>query len=81
MFVLNRDQEEDMETDLIFRGFENLKEVEHIVYHSDDPEAVNTPQDPKRVVPYKKAAGKIEKERYTTVLEKNSWHVIRFEYE
>lgn len=81
VFVLNRDQEEDMETDLIFRGFENLKEVEHIVYHSDDPEAVNTPQDPKRVVPYKKAAGKIEKERYTTVLEKNSWHVIRFEYE
>lgn len=80
VFLLNRDTEEAVETVISFRGFDKLKEIEHIAYYNEDLEAVNTPQAPDNVVPIKKPAGTVERETYTTVLEKCSWHVIRFAY-
>ena len=80
LFVLNRDMENAVETDMIFRGFKGLKEVEHIVYHNEDLEAVNTAEQPDKVIPHRAPAGNVEGKTYTAILEKSSWHVIRFEF-
>lgn len=80
LFVLNRDLEQDLEAELVLRGFEELTEIDHVVYKNDDLEAVNSAEHPEQVVPEKGTPGTMENGVYRNVLEKCSWHMIRFSY-
>lgn len=77
IFALNRDTEEDAELTCDLRAFEGLKVAEHIVLHNDDVKAVNTETDPDRVKPVQGDAGTLDSGKYTVVLPKLSWNVIR----
>ncbi len=81
VFLLNRDVEQDVELELSLSGFGAVRELEHVAYECDDLEAVNSAEEPEHVVPHRKEAGKLENGRYTTVLGKGSWHMIRFAYD
>ena len=77
IFALNRDMEEDAELTCDLRAFEGFRAAEHIVLHNDDVKAVNTEADPDRVSPCAGDAGKTDGGKYTVVLPRLSWNVIR----
>ena len=77
IFALNRDMEEDAELTCDLRAFEGFKVTEHIVLHHDDVKAVNTETNPGCVAPANGDAGKLDGGKYTVVLPKLSWNVIR----
>lgn len=79
LFLLNRDMNDGLVTDIVLRGFQDMEELEHIVYCCQDLEVVNTANEPDKVVPCKKAPGSFDNGIYRTELERCSWHMIRFQ--
>ncbi len=73
VFAVNRNLEEDMELDVTFENFGELKLSEHIELYSDDLETVNT-EDCERVSPANvEIADKIK-------LKKHSWNMLVYKY-
>ncbi len=74
VFAVNRSLEENIPLSVNIHGYGPLKKIGHTVLVSEDLKAVNTADDPFRVVPQEIPA---EEE---TVLPRQSWNVIRFQY-
>jgi alpha-N-arabinofuranosidase len=78
IFVLNCDQNEDLEMDLDFRSFGSVVPLEHVVLDGPDPAAANSFAEPGRVKPRKVAIGGNGATRLKVVLPKLSWNMLRF---
>lgn len=82
IFAVNRSLEEAMDLDIDIRSFGKLRLIEHIVLESpDDVMAVNTKDQPNRVVPHTRGQSKIDGGHVHAHLTKASWNVIRLQIE
>ena len=74
VLAVNRSLTEDAEAEVELGGLGALRKTRHIVLQCADLKAVNTADDPERVLPREKRPGE------KTVLEKHSWNVICYKY-
>ena len=77
IFAVNKSLDEDLEISCDFRQFESYKIVEHIIMTNDDLKAVNTENDPNRVVPVTGNASRLDNGLATLLFGKHSWNVVR----
>jgi alpha-N-arabinofuranosidase len=77
IFVLNCDQNEEVEMDLDFRSFGSVAPLEHVVLDGSDPAAANSFEEPERVKPRNVAIDGQEVMRLNVVLPKLSWNMLR----
>ena len=66
-----------MEVSCDFRQYADYQVVEHIVLTHNDLKAVNTEVNPNNVIPRIGGNSKMDDGRFTTILNKQSWNVIR----
>ena len=83
VFAINRDPDGESITltgDVrSFGGATHATEASHTVLaHPDDPFAINTADDPTRVVPQTGASVRIEGGKFSVELAPLSWNVLRF---
>ena len=74
LLAVNRSLTEDAETLVELGGLGPLRKTRHILLDCDDLKAVNTADDPRRVLPRELILGE------ATVLPRHSWNVICWEY-
>ncbi|HEY5821739.1 MAG TPA: alpha-N-arabinofuranosidase [Propionibacteriaceae bacterium] len=76
VFAVNRSRTETLDLTADLAGFRDVRLVEHLMIHDDDPHAVNTEAEPDRVVP---RTGKAELTDgvLTASLPPVSWHCLR----
>ena len=77
LFMVNRDQAEDVQLSADLRAFGKLKIDEHILLHHDDVHAVNTEAHPDEVAPTKGPGGVMDGGHLTMTLPALSWNVVR----
>lgn len=77
IFAVNKDLEEDMELTCDLRQYADYQVCEHIILTHNDLKAENTEQNPNNVIPYVGGNSKMDAGRFTAVLLKQSWNVIR----
>lgn len=77
IFAVNRSLTEDLEVGCDLRQFAGYTEECHVVLEDDDLKAVNTQQQPDRIIPQNLAPSGIENGRLKTVFGKHSWHMLR----
>lgn len=78
IFVLNCDQQDDVEFKAELSHFGNVTLMQHIVLDGADLEAINTFENPENVVPREIPVQAEEAKSLTTVLPKLSWNVLRY---
>ena len=59
------------------RQFQDYQVVALIILTNDDMKAVNTQENPDRVIPTTGNASHMEKGHFSTVFGKHSWNVVR----
>jgi alpha-N-arabinofuranosidase len=78
LFLVNRDQREELTVDLDLRGVPGLTAAaEHVAIHDADPDAVNTADQPDRVVPRRLDPPSLAGGRATVTLPALSWNMLR----
>ena len=77
VFCVNRSQNDQLEVQGTLDGFGQCGLVEHLVLSHDDAKATNTREHPTRVVPHNVAGTRVEGERFSSVLPRLSWNVVR----
>lgn len=78
LFLVNRDQEDDVVLEGDLRQFKGMRVEEHIVLTDDDPKATNTAENPERITPRDGDGATIDADgRLQARLSKLSWNVIR----
>ncbi|MBR2354628.1 MAG: alpha-N-arabinofuranosidase [Clostridia bacterium] len=77
VFAVNKSEEESMELSCDLRQYADYTVAEHLVLENSDRYAVNTEEDPFRVVPQTGGISKNDKGNFTAVLNPLSWNVIR----
>lgn len=78
VFILNCDQNDDVELNLDLRSFGRMEPVEHILMNGPDLNAKNTFSEPEKVVPRRLNMERYDGKVLTIVLPKLSWNVLRF---
>ncbi len=79
VFVLNCDQQEDVEFSLDMRSFDSLHLVEHLVIDGPDLYGKNTFEEPDKVIPRNTKISADLSGVLKVMLPKLSWNVLRFE--
>ena len=77
VFAVNKDLEEDMDVTLELRQFADYHIEEHVVLHDEDLFAVNTEENPNRIVPMASQDSAVENGILTATLKHKSWNMIR----
>jgi alpha-L-arabinofuranosidase len=77
VFVVNRSETDEITCEIPLTGFGDLSVIEHLTIHDDDRSAVNSPDDPDRVVPKPVDGTIVQDGRCTATLPPASWHLIR----
>ena len=77
VFAVNKSLDEDMEIVCDLRQYADYAVERHIVLTHEDLKAVNTEEDPFRVVPHEGGVSKNDKGDFSAVLGARSWNVIR----
>jgi alpha-N-arabinofuranosidase len=77
LFAVNRSQTEPMTLDVDLRALPGLTTATHTVLADDDPDAVNTAQQPDRVKPRDLSEPKLDGGRLRAELPALSWNMIR----
>ena len=77
VFAVNKDLEEDMTVTLDLRQFADYHIEEHVVLHDEDLFAVNTEENPNRIVPMASQDSAVENGILTATLKHKSWNMIR----
>ncbi len=77
VFAVNRSPDEDLVLDVDCRGLGDCRVVEHIVYEHDDLKAVNSVDQPNRVVPHNGGDARVDGGRLVARLPRCSWNVVR----
>jgi len=78
LFLVNRDQREELAVDLDLRAYPALTGGEHVAIHDADPDAVNTADRPDRVQPRRLDPPEVTDGRTTVTLPALSWSMLRF---
>ncbi len=78
IFVLNCDQQDDVEVSLDFRSFGRVNSIEHVVLKGNDLSATNSFQEPEKVKPVSLGITGLQTNQVDVVLSKLSWNVLRF---
>lgn len=81
VFILNCDQQEDVEINLDFRSFGLVKPLEHVVLNGTELTAVNSFKEPEKVRPINLEISAEEINIIPVVLPKLSWNMLRFAIE
>lgn len=77
IFAVNRNVKEDVLFEGDVRGFEGYTVKEYLCMEQDDMKAVNG-LGTERVAPYQKTEYTLDNGKFTTIMKKCSWNVIRF---
>ncbi|MFF5970321.1 alpha-N-arabinofuranosidase [Streptomyces sp. NPDC012769] len=77
VFAVNRDRHAPLPLEVVLRGLDVSRVVEHTALADADPEARNTLDEPERVVPHAVEGATVEDGRLRAVLEPMSWNVLR----
>lgn len=77
VFAVNKDLQDSALCECDLRSFGDYRVAEHIVLEHPDVKAVNTMDNPLRVVPHQKGNAVVEDGTLKTTLGKLSWNVIR----
>jgi alpha-N-arabinofuranosidase len=77
LFAVNRDQGSPLALDVDLRSLTGLTTAEHTVVADADPDAINTRDEPERVVPHRLEDPKLDGGRLQAVLPPLSWSMIR----
>lgn len=77
IFAVNRNVKEDVLFEGDVRGFEGYTVKEYLCMEQDDMKAVNG-LGAERVAPYQKTEYTLDNGKFTTIMKKCSWNVIRF---
>ena len=77
LFAVHKSEEESMTLSCDLRQYADYEVAEHTVMTCDDRYAVNTEEDPFRVVPHMGGISKNDAGRFTAILDPFSWNVIR----
>lgn len=78
LFILNCDQQSDLEVSLDFRSFGLMKPLEHSILNGSDLSAVNRFTEPEKVKPRKLVISKHHTHQLTVMIPKLSWNMLRF---
>jgi alpha-N-arabinofuranosidase len=76
LFAVNRDQDQPLTLSADVRALPSLATGEHVVITDDDPDAVNTADDPERVTPRRLEDVKVTDGRAEIVLPPLSWSIV-----
>jgi alpha-N-arabinofuranosidase len=77
LFAVNRDRSQGVALDVDLRGCPGLLSGEHVGVHDDDPDAVNSADQPDRVTPHRLADVKVVDGHANAVLPPLSWNMVR----
>jgi alpha-N-arabinofuranosidase len=75
LFVVNRSETDKVDLEVPLQP--GLRVVEHLALYDDDRSAVNTAEDPDRVVPQRIDGTEVTNDSCTATLPPASWHMIR----
>lgn len=78
IFLVNKDLEDSVITDIDLRDFAGYRVAEHIVLNSENLKEVNTVDNMNAVVPVSVLPPEMKDGRLQVELKKHSWNVIRF---
>jgi alpha-N-arabinofuranosidase len=77
LFAVNRDQGRELAIDVDLRAFPGLTGGEHVAVHDADPDAVNSAEQPDRVMPRRLDPPKVIDGHATVILPPLSWNMVR----
>jgi alpha-L-arabinofuranosidase len=77
LFAVNRSQTEPMTLDVDLRALPGLTTATHTVLADDDPDAINTAEQPDRVQPRDLSQPELDGGRLRAELPALSWNMIR----
>ena len=77
VFIVNFDNEDDIELTMDFRSFANVQMVEHVIMNGD-LEAVNSFSEPDKVKPRTQKIKKVTNGIVDVIIPKSSWNMLRF---
>ena len=77
LFAVNKNLEEDISLTMDLRQFADYHIAEHVVLHDEDLHAVNTEENPNRILPFESKESRLENGTLTANLKHKSWNMIR----
>jgi alpha-N-arabinofuranosidase len=77
LFAVNRSQTEPMSLDVDLRALTGVSTAEHTCLADEDPDAINSMDQPERVVPRRLDDPKLDGGRLQAGLPPLSWNMIR----
>lgn len=77
IFAVNKDLEEEISLTMGLRQFADYDIIQHIVLHDEDLYAVNTEQEPDRIVPSERKDSTVCDGVLSAVLPHKSWNMLR----
>ncbi len=77
IFAVNRDQHGPLSLEGDLRSLSGYRVEEHLILESEDPRAVNGPENPNAVAPHPKGDAGMQDGRLKATLPRLSWNVIR----
>lgn len=79
IFILNCDQQDDLEITFDFRSFGSVTPIAHIVLNGPDLLAVNSLSEPEKVKPHQKSISGKGANQLPVIVPKLSWNMLRFQ--
>ena len=77
IFAVNKDLKEDITLSLVLRQFAAFRVIEHVTMQDEDLYAVNTEENPNRIIPAICTESGVENNSLKAVLKHKSWNMIR----
>lgn len=77
IFAVNKDLKEDITLSMDLRQFAAFRLIEHVTMQDEDLYAVNTEENPNRIIPANCAESSVENNSLKAVLKHKSWNMIR----
>ncbi len=77
IFAVNKNLKDDITLSTDLRQFADFRVIEHVTMQDEDLYAVNTEDDPNRIIPASCTDSGVENSRLKAVLKHKSWNMIR----
>ena len=77
IFAVNKDLKEDITLSMDLRQFATFRVIEHVTMQDEDLYAVNTEENPNRIIPAICTESGVENNSLKAVLKHKSWNMIR----
>ena len=77
IFTVNKDLKEDIILSMDLRQFADFRVIEHVTMQDEDLYAVNTEENPNRIIPANCTASGVQNNCLTALLKHKSWNMIR----